>query len=120
MASESIESVTVSVVAYVDREVAHLKELSQLRSDLADRAIELNHVETLRRLDELNHAHAQNIIDKQDYLPRQMFEQFANDNAKWRETVTKAISESAGANRTLIMVIGFVFTAITILMRFWK
>jgi sensor domain CHASE-containing protein len=97
-----------------------LDRVCHLQFDLSAKAVALSHVETLRRLDELNHAHAQNVIDKQDYLPRQMFEQFANENAKWRETVTKAISESAGANRTLIVVMGFLFTALSIALRFWK
>jgi len=113
-------TVVIPVVDFVDREIAHLRSIAQLQFDLTEKAVALNHVETLRRLDELNHAHAQNTLDKQEYLPRQMFEQYTSDNSKWRETVTKSISESAGANRTLIMVMGFVFTAITIVVRFWK
>jgi hypothetical protein len=114
------ETVTIPIVEFVDREVGYLREVTLLRADLADKAVALNHVETLRRLEELNHAHAQNVIDKQDYLPRQMFEQFANENARWRETVTKAISESAGSNRTLILGVTFLFSAIAIVLKFWK
>jgi hypothetical protein len=110
----------MSITAFIDRENGHLKELTTLRAELAEKAVQLNHVETLRRLDELNHAHAQNMIDKQDYLPRQMFEQFESENSKWREGVNKTISESAGANRTLIVVVGFIFSAITIALHFWK
>jgi len=114
------ETVTIPIVAFVDREIGHLREVCLLRSDLADKAVALNHVETLRRLDELNHAHAQAAERNRDYLPRQMFDQYSAEQSKWRETVTKAISESAGANRTLIVVIGFVFSAIAIVLRFWK
>jgi sensor domain CHASE-containing protein len=116
----TLDLVTLSVVDFIDREVAHLDRVCSLQFDLAAKAVALNHIETLRRLDELNHAHAQNMVDKQDFLPRQMFEQFANENAKWRETVTKAISESAGANRTLVVVMGFLFTALSIALRLWK
>jgi sensor domain CHASE-containing protein len=112
--------VELPVVEFVDREVAHLRELHTLRFELAGKAIELNHVETLRRLDELNHAHAQNMIDKQDYLPRQMFEQFESENQKWREGVNGAINSAAGSNRTLILIVGFVLTALGIVLKVWK
>jgi hypothetical protein len=112
--------VRIPVVEFIDRETSHLKEVCFLRFDLEATAVRLDHVEVLRRLDELNHAHAQNMIDKQDYLPRQMFEQWAKENATWRESVTKSISESTGSNRTLIVLVGFIFSAITILLHFWK
>ena len=112
--------VTIPVVTFIDREVGHLKELHGLRFDLAAKAVELNHVETLRRLDELNHAHAQNMIDKQDYLPRQMFEQFEAENTKWREGVNNAISQSVGSTRTMILVVGFALTVIGIALKLWK
>ncbi|HXM63714.1 MAG TPA: hypothetical protein VN950_22830 [Terriglobales bacterium] len=112
--------VTLPVVQFIDREIGHLGEKTTLRADLEAMAVRLNHLEILRRLDELNHAHVQATADKQELLPRQLFEQFTNDNAKWREAVTKSISESVGSNRTLIVVVGFIFTAITILMRFLK
>jgi hypothetical protein len=113
-------AIEIPIVEFVDREIAHLRDFENLQATLVAKAVELNHVEILRRLDELNHAHAQNVIDKQEFLPRQMFEQFSNDNAKWRESVTKSISESAGSNRTLILVVGFLFTAITIVLKFWR
>jgi hypothetical protein len=112
--------VTLTVKEFVDREVLHARELGELRFDLSSKALELNHVETLRRLDELNHAHAQNLVDKQAFLPRERFEQFIGDNdTKWN-TVNKVISESAGANRMLILIMGVIFSVLTIVVKFWK
>jgi hypothetical protein len=120
MADATPRTVELPVVEFIDREVGHLDRIMQLEFALAEKARQLNHTETLRRLDELNHAHAQNVIDKQDYLPRQMFEQFESENQKWREGVNGAISTAAGANRTLILIVGFVLTALGIVLKVWK
>jgi CHASE3 domain sensor protein len=113
-------AIEIPIVEFVDREIHHLEKFENLQAALTAKAVELNHIEILRRLDELNHAHAQNAIDKQNYLPRPMFEQFEADNAKWREAVNKQISESAGANRTLIVVVGFIISMLSIALKFWK
>jgi hypothetical protein len=112
--------VTLTVREFVDREVTHAQQLNQLRFDLSSKALELNHVETLRRLDELNHAHAQSTADKQSFLPRERFEQFTADNDNKWSAINKVISESAGANRMLILIMGVIFSVMTLVIRFWK
>ena len=112
--------VQIPVTEFVYREIGHLEKIAQLQFELGAKAVALNHVEVLRRLDELNHAHAQTVIDKQEYLPRQMFEQFVADNTKWREQVNNSISASAGANRTLILIVGFLISALSVALKVWK
>ena len=60
----------------IERETAHVKELLQQAIKERDKALELQLVEFLRRLDQLNHAHEQAREKERDFISREAFETF--------------------------------------------
>jgi hypothetical protein len=75
--------------------IAHEREVRQTRADALAKAVEIQAIETLRRLDELNHAHALAAKNWQQSLPRELFEQWRDDHSKWKETVNTAMALGA-------------------------
>jgi hypothetical protein len=75
--------------------IAHEREVRQTRSDGLAKAVEIQAIETLRRLDELNHAHATAMENWRTSLPRELFEQWRDEHAKWKETVNTAMALGA-------------------------
>lgn len=55
--SVSLKEHLLAIVAAERERVDQHKAQIELRFELADRAVQLNHIEMLRRLDILNHAH---------------------------------------------------------------
>lgn len=62
---------------YLRRETEHVKELLQQAISERDKALELQLVEFLRRLDTLNHAHEQAREKERDFISRESFETLA-------------------------------------------
>lgn len=60
----------------IERETAHVKELLQQAIKERDKALELQLVEFLRRLDQLNHAREQAREKERDFISREAFETF--------------------------------------------
>ncbi len=80
-----------------EREVAdQRKALVDLRFDLADRALQLNHIEMLRRLDLLNHAHEEARQKEASFVGREVYESQTKDHNKWRDEVNSALSTRQG------------------------
>ena len=75
--------------------IEHEREVRQTRADALAKAVEIQAIETLRRLDELNHAHATAMENWRTSLPRELFEQWREDHAKWKETVNTAMGLGA-------------------------
>jgi hypothetical protein len=119
-ALETERRLTDSESYRVEREVAHLKELHGLEIKFLNYKHEVDSIETKRRLDELNHAHAQNAIDKGGFVPYSLYNQFVDGNQKWREEVNKTLSMTAGKSSQNVLIIGFIFAALQILLHFWK
>ena len=80
-----------------DREIADRQKLFvDLRFDLAEKALQLDHVETLRRLDLLNHAHEQARMKEASFVGREVYESQTRENNKWRDEVNAALSTRQG------------------------
>lgn len=80
-----------------EREIAdRQKGFVDLRFDLADKALQLDHVETLRRLDLLNHAHEQARMKEASFVGREVYESQTRENNKWRDEVNAALSTRQG------------------------
>jgi len=80
-----------------DREIAdRQKRFVDLRFDLAEKALQLDHVETLRRLDLLNHAHEQARMKEASFVGREVYESQTRENNKWRDEVNAALSTRQG------------------------
>jgi hypothetical protein len=80
-----------------DRELAaQHKVFVDLRFKLADRALQLAHVEILRRLDLLNHAHEEARQKEASFVGREVYESQTKDHNKWRDEVNSALSTRQG------------------------
>ena len=67
-----------------------------LRFELAQRALELDHIETLRRLDLLNHVHEQARQKEASFVGREVYESQAKEHSKWRDEVNATLSARQG------------------------
>jgi len=80
-----------------DRELADRERtFVSLRFELAERALELDHVEMLRRLDLLNHAHEDARQKEASFVGREVYESQIRDQSKWRDEVNAALSNRQG------------------------
>jgi len=118
-ALETERRLTDSESFRVEREVAHLKELHALEIKMLGIQRDKDYEELQRRLSDLNHAHAQNAIDKGGFVPYALYNQFVDGNAKWREEVNKTLSVTAGKSSQTVLIIGFIFAVIQIALHFW-
>ncbi len=66
------------------------------RFELAEKALQLAHTETLRRLDLLNHAHEQARLKEASFVGREVYESQTKENNKWRDEVNAALSTRQG------------------------
>jgi len=94
---------SVSLKEYVLAMLAAEREMEEqrqsfidLRFQLAERALELDHVEMLRRLDLLNHAHEDARQKEASFVGREVYESQVKDNNKWRDEVNSALSTRQG------------------------
>ena len=61
-----------------------------------DRALQLQAAEYRRRLDELNHAHAQRVARDADYVLREKFDTFEKQERLWRDQVNETLAALQG------------------------
>jgi hypothetical protein len=87
-----------------------------LRFELAQRALELDHLEMLRRLDLLNHAHEDARQKESSFVGREVYESQIKDHNKWRDEVNSALSNRQGKSSVIYglagAVGGFALTAL--------
>jgi len=106
---------SVSLKEYVLAMLAAEREMEEqrqsfidLRFQLAERALELDHVEMLRRLDLLNHAHEDARQKEASFVGREVYESQVKDNNKWRDEVNSALSTRQGRSSVTSGVAGAV------------
>jgi hypothetical protein len=94
--SVSLKEHLLALVAS-ERELANReKAFVDLRFELAERALQLDHVEMLRRLDLLNHAHEDARQKEASFVGREVYESQVKDHNKWRDEVNSALSNRQG------------------------
>jgi hypothetical protein len=94
--SVSLKEHLIAMLA-ADREIAEQqKHFVNLRFELAERALELDHIEMLRRLDLLNHAHEDARQKEASFVGREVYESQIKDHNKWRDEVNSALSNRQG------------------------
>jgi hypothetical protein len=80
-----------------DRKIAEQqKHFVDLRFDLAEKALQLDHVEMLRRLDLLNHAREDARQKEVSFVGREVYESQVKEHNKWRDEVNSALSTRQG------------------------
>jgi hypothetical protein len=81
----------------IEREMADRERtFVDLRFELAERALELDHIEMLRRLDLLNHAHEDARQKEASFVGREVYESQVKENNKWRDEVNSSLSTRQG------------------------
>jgi len=94
--SVSLKEFMLALLA-AEREVAnHRKAFVDMRFELAERAVDLDHVEMLRRLDLLNHAHEEARRKEASFVGREVYESQEKEHNKWRDEVNSALSTRQG------------------------
>jgi hypothetical protein len=93
----------------VEREVSDRERaFVNLRFELAERALNLDHIETLRRLELLNHAHEDARQKEASFVGREVYESQVKDQNKWRDEVNAALSNRQGRSSVTSGLIGAV------------
>ena len=94
--SVSLKEYVLTIFAF-EREMAERERaFVGLRFELSERALQLDHVEMLRRLDLLNHAHEDARQKESSFVGREVYESQVKDNNKWRDEVNSALSNRQG------------------------
>src|SRR5580658_5218696 len=94
--SVSLKEHLLALIA-IERESADRERtFIDLRFQLAERALQLDHVEMLRRLDLLNHAHEDARLKEASFVGREVYESQVKDHNKWRDEVNAALSTRQG------------------------
>jgi hypothetical protein len=89
------EHMLAMLTAERDMTMQHVAFLN-LRFELADKALQLDHIEMLRRLDLLNHAHEDARQKEASFVGREVYESQVKDHNKWRDEVNSALSNRQG------------------------
>jgi len=106
--SVSLKEHVLALLA-ADREaVERQKSFIDLRFQLAERALELDHIEMLRRLDLLNHAHEDARQKEASFVGREVYESQVRDSNKWRDEVNSVLSTRQGRSSVTSGVAGAV------------
>ena len=84
------------------------KAMVEMRFELAQKALELDHIEMLRRLDLLNHAHEEARQKEASFVGREVYESQAKEHNKWRDEVNAKLSARQGRSSVTSGVAGAV------------
>ena len=104
----SLKEYVLTMFAAHRERVDQQKAFFDLRFELAERALQLDHLETLRRLDLLNHAHEQARQKEASFVGREVYESQTKDHNKWRDEVNSALSTRQGRSSVTSGVAGAV------------
>jgi hypothetical protein len=94
--SVSLKEYLLTVLACEREKAEQQRSFVELRFELAERALQLDHVEMLRRLDLLNHAHEDARQKESSFVGREVYESQIKDHNKWRDEVNSALSNRQG------------------------
>jgi hypothetical protein len=106
--SVSLKEYLLTMLA-ADRDLAdQQKAFVDLRFDLAEKALQLDHIEMLRRLEFLNHAHEDARQKESSFVGREVYESQVKDSNKWRDEVNSAMSTRQGRSSVTSGLVGAV------------
>jgi hypothetical protein len=94
--SVSLREHLIALLASNREKAEQQKAFVDLRFELAERALQLDHLEMLRRLDLLNHAHEDARQKEASFVGREVYESQVKDHNKWRDEVNAALSNRQG------------------------
>jgi hypothetical protein len=94
--SVSLKEHLLTLIAAEHKLAEREKSFVNLRFELAEKALQLDHLEMLRRLDLLNHAHEDARLKEASFVGREVYESQIKDHNKWRDEVNAALSTRQG------------------------
>ena len=106
--SVSLKEHLLALLADQHEMATQRRAMVDMRFELAQRAVELDHVETLRRLDLLNHAHEEARQKEASFVGREVYESQAKEHNKWRDEVNATLSARQGRSSVTSGVAGAV------------
>jgi len=106
--SVSLKEHLLAVLAAERERAEQQRVFVDIRFDLAEKALQLAHTETLRRLDLLNHAHEQARLKEASFVGREVYESQTKENNKWRDEVNAVLSTRQGRSSVTSGVAGAV------------
>ncbi len=106
--SVSLKEHLLAMLAVEREKAEQQKSFIDLRFELAERALQLDHIEMLRRLDLLNHAHEDARQKEASFVGREVYESQVKDNNKWRDQVNAVLSTRQGRSSVTSGVAGAV------------
>jgi len=106
--SVSVKEHVLTLLADQNEMALQREAVVNLRFELAQRAVELDHIETLRRLDLLNHAHEEARQKEASFVGREVYESQAKEHNKWRDEVNATLSARQGRSSVTSGVAGAV------------
>jgi hypothetical protein len=92
----SLKEYVLGLLAAEREKAEQQKTFVDLRFELAERALQLDHIEMLRRLDLLNHAHEDARQKEASFVGREVYESQVKDHNKWHDEVNSALSNRQG------------------------
>jgi hypothetical protein len=106
--SVSLKEYMLALLA-AEREMANQRKAAvDLRFELADRAMQVEHIEMIRRLDLLNHAREEARQKEASFVGREVYESQAKDHYKWRDEVNATLAVRQGRSSVTSAVTGAV------------
>jgi len=106
--SVSLKEHLLAMLAAEHERIEQQRAFVELRFALAERALELDHIEVLRRLDLWNHAHEQARQKEATFVGREVYESQEKEHNKWRDEVNSALSARQGRSSVTSGVAGAV------------
>ena len=95
--------------------------------NLRERAVDIQANEYRRRLDELNHAHAQQVQTQATYIGREVYEGYVKEERAWRDTVRTRLDlldgrsgGSSASQRLLFLILPLLLSAVAVVLAFFR
>ncbi len=104
----------------LEREIGNLKELVFARFDAEEKARVIQVTELERRLNDLNHAHQNMLADRALFVRVDIHDRFYQEYREWSQRVDKVMATQAGRSAAYVSLIGILFIALQIFLRYWK
>jgi hypothetical protein len=112
-------SVTIPVVQFIDREIAHVQKTMDIQFDAHQRALELAMIRLNERLEEMNKFRAQLVTERGEYLSRERFDTEHSTLINRVSAIELQNSKWSGSIWMLGGAISAVVVGINILMKMW-
>jgi hypothetical protein len=88
----------------------YFEHLLKVRANGIEKALKLQAKEYERRLNQLNHAHEQNIERNAEFVSEEKFVGFVREFREYKETTDKALQiaqgVTSGVNKTIAVIVG--------------